>query len=166
MYAQVEKSKENKVRAVANSVTLKKSNVKQDFGFVDRLEAVAQRKLQEMANHSPHVSQLRSFQNISNNKSPVQLMLRRGFGIGRAFVRRRPALPPMVHQPAPERTLRDRIRDGLLNFGLGIVDGLGNVDNDPQQADYEQIGHLTDLANDLGLEGEERRAFFRRNGFG
>jgi hypothetical protein len=35
MYEQVEKSKENKSRAVANSVIQKKSDVKQGFGFVD-----------------------------------------------------------------------------------------------------------------------------------
>lgn len=35
MYAQVEKSKENKSRAVANLTTQKKSNGKQGFGFVD-----------------------------------------------------------------------------------------------------------------------------------
>lgn len=52
MYAQVEKPKENKVRAVANSVAQKKSNVKQGFGFVDnRPEAVVQRKLREAANN-------------------------------------------------------------------------------------------------------------------
>ena len=55
MYAQIEKPKENKSRAVANSVAQKKSNGKQGFGFVDnRPEAVAQRKLQTMANnHAP-----------------------------------------------------------------------------------------------------------------
>jgi len=35
MYAQVEKPKENKGRAVANSVAKKKNNMKQGFGFVD-----------------------------------------------------------------------------------------------------------------------------------
>lgn len=45
MYAQLEKSKDNKSRAVANSVAQKKTNVKQEFGFVDnRPEAVAQKK--------------------------------------------------------------------------------------------------------------------------
>ncbi len=44
MYAQVEKSKENKNRAVANSVSQNKSGGKQDFGFVDnRKQSVAQR---------------------------------------------------------------------------------------------------------------------------
>jgi len=35
MYAQVEKPKENKSRAVANSIAQKKNNGKQGFGFVD-----------------------------------------------------------------------------------------------------------------------------------
>lgn len=42
MYAQVEKPKENKGRAVANSVAQKKSNVKQGFGFVDNRLACTQ----------------------------------------------------------------------------------------------------------------------------
>lgn len=47
MYVQKEKPKENKSRAVANSVGQKKSNVKQGFEFVDnRPEVIAQRKLQ------------------------------------------------------------------------------------------------------------------------
>jgi len=49
MYEQVEKPKENKSRAVANSVTQKKSNVKQGFGFVDnRPEAIVQKKQKEL----------------------------------------------------------------------------------------------------------------------
>ncbi|MEM5548761.1 hypothetical protein [Pseudoalteromonas fuliginea] len=49
MYAQVEKTKENKSRAVANSVGQKKSNTKQGFGFVDnRPEAVVKRSLQSI----------------------------------------------------------------------------------------------------------------------
>ena len=59
-YARVEKPKENKSRAVANSVA-QSNNDKQAFQFVDnRQEAIAQRKLQEMANgsHVKHVAQL------------------------------------------------------------------------------------------------------------
>lgn len=58
MYAQVEKPKENKSRAVANLVAQKKSNVKQSFEFVDnRPETVAQRQLKEMVKNSPQVKQ-------------------------------------------------------------------------------------------------------------
>jgi hypothetical protein len=46
MYAQVERSKENKSRAVANSVGQKKSSGKQAFGFVDnRIATTTQRKI-------------------------------------------------------------------------------------------------------------------------
>lgn len=60
MYAQAKKSnKENKSRPVANSVAQKKSNGSQGFEFVDnRDEAVAQRKIQEIANkNSPALTQ-------------------------------------------------------------------------------------------------------------
>ena len=51
MYAQVEKPKENKSRAVANFVAQKKGNVKQGLKFVDnRPEAKAQNSLQLMIN--------------------------------------------------------------------------------------------------------------------
>jgi len=53
MYEQIEKPKENKSRAIVNSVTQKKSNVKYGFGFVDnRPESIAQRKMQSQANMS------------------------------------------------------------------------------------------------------------------
>lgn len=54
MHVQVEKLKENKSCVIANSVVQKKSNVTQGFRFEDnRPEAVAQRKIQEVANQSP-----------------------------------------------------------------------------------------------------------------
>ncbi len=52
MYEQVEKPKENKSRSVANSMSQKKSNVKQGFGFVDnRTETVRQLKLKVINNN-------------------------------------------------------------------------------------------------------------------
>lgn len=52
MYAHVEKQRENKSRAIANSITQKKRDEKQSFGLIDnRPEAVTQRKLQELANN-------------------------------------------------------------------------------------------------------------------
>ncbi|NEQ40512.1 MAG: hypothetical protein F6K40_31495 [Okeania sp. SIO3I5] len=59
MYAQVEKTKENKTRAVANSVAQKKSNVKQGFGFVDnRLHKIHIGALQRNLNTTPMESML------------------------------------------------------------------------------------------------------------
>ncbi|MDG0803407.1 hypothetical protein [Pectobacterium polaris] len=75
MYSQEEKPKENKNRAVADSITQKKSNVKQGVGVVDnRPEAIAQKKLQELMNDSPqrkHITQLQSMTNV-NGKSASQ----------------------------------------------------------------------------------------------
>lgn len=57
MYEQIERSKENKSKAVANSVSQYKSNVKQCFGFVDhRPEAVGQRKLQTTTFDPPSIN--------------------------------------------------------------------------------------------------------------
>ena len=76
MYAQVEKTKENKSSAVANSVCQRKNNMTQGFGFVDnRPEAVTQRKLQEMAS-SPQAKQDAQLQAMgdkySAQKEPIQ----------------------------------------------------------------------------------------------
>ncbi len=73
MYPKVEKPKENKSRAVANSVAQKQSNVKQGFGFVEnRPETVTQRKLQEFANRSQtkQGAQLKSI--TAHNLLPIQ----------------------------------------------------------------------------------------------
>jgi len=69
MYAQVEKPKENKSRAVANS-SPQKSSGGSTFQFVDnRPEAITQRKLQDMANHNPRVKQAAQLQKMVDNCS-------------------------------------------------------------------------------------------------
>ncbi|WP_440056296.1 hypothetical protein ACSLBF_19500 (plasmid) [Pseudoalteromonas sp. T1lg65] len=58
MYTQVDKSKEHKSRAVANSVAQNKSSDKQGFGFVDnRLSAISQRKVGKIFNSYIHDNQ-------------------------------------------------------------------------------------------------------------
>jgi len=59
MYAQVNRSIENKSRAVAKTVTQNKSNVSQSFGFVDnRPVSIAQRKMQALIRNSfPQITQ-------------------------------------------------------------------------------------------------------------
>ncbi|MEM6814628.1 MAG: DUF4157 domain-containing protein [Bacteroidota bacterium] len=70
MQTHADKNQENKSKAVANTVSQKKSNNKSTFQFIDnRPEAVAQRKLQEIANNSPGAMQLKAIQDMAN-KSP------------------------------------------------------------------------------------------------
>lgn len=79
MYAQVEKSKENSFptnrqesRAVANSVAQKVEG-KQGFQFVDnRLEAVAQRKLQYLQNSNQQAKNITQLQSRKDNKAIIQ----------------------------------------------------------------------------------------------
>lgn len=70
MYPKVEKPKENKSRAVANSVAQKQSNVKQGFVFVDnRCESGVQQKMRNVA----------TIGRLNGCKSAIQLE-KRGFG--------------------------------------------------------------------------------------
>jgi hypothetical protein len=68
MNTHADKTQENKSQSVAANSSQMQSGDESSFQFVDnRPEAVAQRKLQEMANNSPRVSQLKAFQEMANN---------------------------------------------------------------------------------------------------
>lgn len=100
MYAQVEKPKENKSRAIANSVAQKKSNMKQGFGFEDnRPEAIAQRKLQKLLNNNHknrHSLQLKATiqrvcshcTNVACDNGSICNYKGRAYGIGQHGARR------------------------------------------------------------------------------
>ncbi|GEM_PF-5798499 len=73
MNVHADKTPENKSQAVANSLSKRQSNGKCTFEFVDnRPEAIAQRKVQEIANNSPRAMQLRTFQGMVNNHAIQQ----------------------------------------------------------------------------------------------
>ena len=68
MNTHADQTQENKSQAVSAVDSQMQSGGESTFQFVDnRPEAVAQRKLQEMANNSPRVSQLKAFQGMVNN---------------------------------------------------------------------------------------------------
>jgi hypothetical protein len=72
MNTHANQTQENKSQSVANEISKKQSGGESTFRFVDnRPEAVAQRKLQEMANNSPRVTQLKAFQDMANIGSGV-----------------------------------------------------------------------------------------------
>lgn len=78
MYAQVEKSKENKNRAVANSFAQKKSNVKQGFGFADN-RTVQRRVLKA---HGPRVDDSKPYDQVNINvMMPQQVEVERAADI-------------------------------------------------------------------------------------
>lgn len=72
MYEHIEKPKENKSRAVANSFAKKNSGVKQGFGFVDnRPSYVEKRKLNGMINNRP-IQMMKNFEYQSKGYSTPQ----------------------------------------------------------------------------------------------
>ena len=69
------KIQKNGSLSVANSISQEQNGSKSAFQFVDkRPEAIAQRQLQDMADNSPQVKQLRAFQAVSasDRAQPVQ----------------------------------------------------------------------------------------------
>lgn len=76
MYAQVEKPKDNKSRAIANNLAQKRSTVKQGFGFVDnRPEAITKREFREIKNNSSQTIKTINTSNSIQNTQPVQCLL-------------------------------------------------------------------------------------------
>jgi hypothetical protein len=72
MNSYADSKQKNKSQSLANESSQKKSNSESSFQFVDnRPEAVAQRKLQNMANNSMQIAQLKGFQDMANNSNEV-----------------------------------------------------------------------------------------------
>jgi hypothetical protein len=75
MITRADKTQENKSQSVAKAVSQKQSSGESIFRFVDnRPEAIAQRKLEEMANNSPQVRQLKAFQDMADNSYQAKQM--------------------------------------------------------------------------------------------
>jgi len=79
MNTHADKTQENKNRSVANAVSKKQTSGESTFQFVgNRPEAIAQRKLQKMANNSSQAKQVAQLQTMADNYSvrqqqPIQL---------------------------------------------------------------------------------------------
>lgn len=110
MNTYADKKQENKSQTVANEVSQKTSNSESTFQFVDnRPEAVAQIKLQEMANNSPQVQQLKTIQLEKKKKSNV------------------PRLPPINGPSRQERPTTPRAATHAYNMAHTSFPRLTNL---------------------------------------
>ena len=76
MYAQKRRSEKSKNRVIGNYIAQNKNSMKQGFQLVDnRPQAIAQRKLQEIANNSPQVKQV-----VVNSVTQKKDRVRQNFG--------------------------------------------------------------------------------------
>jgi hypothetical protein len=83
MNKHINDTQENKSQSVSNAVSQMQPVGESTFQFLsNRPEAIAQMKLQELADNSPQVSQLRAFQNILTNvHKTAQIDLFRGLNL-------------------------------------------------------------------------------------
>jgi hypothetical protein len=145
MNTYADKTQENKSQSFANAFSQKQNVGRSTFQFEDnRSEAVAQLKLREMVNNSPQVSQLRDFQDITNNDAQVNNAISRqiayskppaagaaglrSVGPREAIVQRRRVADDRMLQDDFDRTLAHTGRRGLTLLSV-----------------------LTDIANDFGV---------------
>ena len=112
MNTHADQTQENKRQSVSAADSRTRSGGESIFQFVDnRPEAVAQRKLQEMANNSPRVRQLRSLQEraISNSDSPIQRV-------------EASEMPSYLYHASPEGVAPLIARGSLLPLSVGGED--------------------------------------------
>ena len=102
MFEQVEKPKENKSRAVANSVTQKKSDVKQGFGFVDnRSEAKQVTQLHGTTYHFPQEYNL-----IQQKHGQLRPIIERKEDVMNDFICAEAASVDTTHAPSSENIIQ------------------------------------------------------------
>ncbi len=108
MYEQVEKPKENKSRAAANSVTQKKSNVNRGFGFVDNRSGVSQHEVNESeVNDNSRVGQNAQLMKDSSYKAYSQKGLKKNHRNGQREV--------IQKMDAAEAEMAEYSKDGELS---------------------------------------------------
>jgi len=121
------------------------------FQFVDnRPEAVAQRKLQEMANNSPHVSQLKVFQDMANNSPQAN----------KTAQLQATAYNPSTQQQQPVQKkenntgLPDNLKTGVENLsGISLDDVKVHRNSDkPAQLNAHAYAQGTDIHLGAGQE--------------
>lgn len=155
MYAQKETLKENKSRAVANSVTQKKSKGKQGFGIVDnRTVTVAQRQLKEKNNNT----RAHKVSNAINSNKSIQCLLvanpvleQRCLDFETNFDTQTNRLPLRFRSPADHPNVEiARAQLALVRAPLGI-DNLNAIET--QLINIE--GYLVRLTNSIDLNQDK-----------
>jgi len=140
-------TEDNKCQSVANAVAQKKSEARSTFEFVgNRPEAVAQRKLQDMAYNNPQVAQLRFFQDIANTKQSAQLQ---ATAINYATQNQSP-----IQKKANNTGLPDELKSGIENLsGHSMDDVKVHYDSDkPAQLQAHAYAQGSDIHLASGQE--------------
>ncbi len=116
-----DKTQENKSQTAAAETSQMQSGDESTFQFVDnRPEAVAQRKLQEMANSSPQAKQAAKLQGMANHSSQVrQLMTVQKMDIDESKEVEQPQLPRYLYHATAFGNAVSIARNGLQARSVG-----------------------------------------------
>jgi hypothetical protein len=115
MNTHADKIQENKSQTVAAETSQMRSGGESTLQFVaNRPEAIAQRKLQEMANNSPRAMQLKAFQDMANNSPQVRQTSQL-----QAMADNHSAQQPQLIQNQKNNTgLSDNLKTGIENLSF------------------------------------------------
>ena len=151
MSEHADQTEENKSKSVASSVAQMKTSGEPTFELLDtRSQAVAQMKLQEMANNSPQVSQLQSFQEIANNSSQTRQVAQLQ-AMADAFSAQQ---SPTIQRQENNKGLPDTLKLGMENLsGLSLDDVKVYRNSDkPAQLNAHAYAQGTDIHLGPGQE--------------
>ena len=151
MKTQADRIQENKSQSVSNGKSELRSGGKSTFQFVDnRLEAVAQRKLQEIANNSTHAIQLRAFRNMANNTPQANKIAKfQATADNHTAERQKP-----IQKKENNTGLLDNLKTGVENLsGISLDDVKVHRNSDkPAQLQAHAYAQGTDIHLGAGQE--------------
>ena len=152
MSTYADQTEENKSESVASAVSQRQTSDEPTFEFMDsRPEAVAQRKLQHIADGSSQVSQLKSFQELADNSFPAkevaQLQSRADAFSGQQH--------PTVQRQENNTGLPDNLKTGMENLSGMSLDHIKVHRNSDKPAAVQ--AHAYAQGSDIHLaSGQEK----------
>ena len=158
MNTHADKIQENKSQTVAAETSQMRSGGESTLQFVaNRPEAIAQRKLQEMANNSQQVSQLRAFQDMANNSPQVKQAaelqaMADNYSIQQQLIQKKASPEPSRREN--NTGLPDNLKTGMENLsGLSLDDVKVHRNSDkPSQLQAHAYAQGTDIHLGPGQE--------------
>jgi hypothetical protein len=152
MNTHADKIQENKSQTVAAETSQMRSGGESTLQFVaNRPEAIAQRKLQEMANNSPRAMQLKAFQDMANNSPQVRQTSQL-----QAMADNHSAQQPQLIQNQKNNTgLSDNLKTGIENLSGYSMDDVKVHRNSDKPAQLQ--AHAYAQGSDIHLgPGQEK----------
>jgi hypothetical protein len=150
MKVQADRVQEEKSQSSSDGKFQSQSSGKSTFQFVDsRPEAIAQRKLQDIANNSPHAIQLRAFRDMANNSPQAKKIAQ-----FQAMADNQSAQQQPIQKKENNTGLPNNLKTGVENLsGISLDDVKVHRNSDkPAQLQAHAYAQGTDIHLGAGQE--------------